>query len=785
MQTCTHCDEIAVQALYSEIDLEKTQPFCCQGCLTVFHVLHQKGLDSYYEIKKNAAVYKRRSPVELTSSQFNYLEDVDFLAEYSYVNLNQEWTMEFYLEGIHCLACLWLIEKIPEFVEGVKTSKLDLERSVVTVTLKNNGKFSRVAQELTHLGYRPHPLKKNQDAANFRIKEERSALIRIGVAGAAAGNIMIYAVSLYGGATPEFAQLFNLLTVLFAIPVLTYSAFPFYQTAWNAIKNRTLSIDIPISIALIIGAFMGIHNLIVGVPENYFDSLTALVFLLLLSRYFLQKIQEKGLSASDLHFFYQSESVLVSVDDARDSFKEIHPRFIKVNDSLKIRPGEFIPADGIVLRGCSNLNNSLLTGESYPIKVEAGDHVFNGTQNIDHELIIKAEKVHHDTRLGGILKNIENGWAHRSKIVDLASKVSKYFTAAVFVLATILFFYLNAIGSTEHALEQAITLLIVTCPCALALAIPLTFTRALSKASEHGIIIKSDEVIEKLAKVENIFLDKTGTITFGKLQVTDLKELKGTAINLADIIFNLEKNSHHPVAKALMEHFKSQRPRAYEVLNHKEIFGKGVSGMIDGHYYEINKVGVFENDQLVATFSVQDIVRPDSISALASLRSQGLTVKVLSGDNAAVVEAMAKLIGMKSDHALFELSPEQKSQMIESTPHTMMVGDGANDAIALSYADVGVAVFGAMDISLRAADVYLTTPGLVPVEKLVTLSKETMKVIRRNLVLSLIYNSLSVTAAFLGLIDPLVAAIIMPVSSLTVLFSTLIGTKKLRHLWKS
>lgn len=783
MEVCVHCDEVALPPLYQETDREKKHPFCCEGCLTVYNVLHQKGLESYYEIKNNSSVFKRRSPVELRKAAFQFLDDEVFLKEYSYTDTNGSPVMEFYLEGIHCLACLWLIEKMHEFVPDVYSSKLDLERSVVTVVLKTGGKFGKIAKELDQLGYRPHPLKRNQDLRDFKISEERSALLRIGIAGAAAGNIMIYAVSLYGGAAGEFATLFNSLTVAFAVPVLTYSAFPFYKNAWSAIKNKTLSIDIPISLSLIVGGVMGFYNLFMGIPDNYFDSLTALVFLLLMSRYFLQKIQEKGLSASDLHFFYQTDSVLKQNTDL--SFSEIHPRFITEGDVLKILPGEIIPADGLVVKGTSNLNNSLLTGESAPEKVFTGDKVFSGTQNLDQELIIKVEKVSEDTRLGKLLKNVENGWAHRSQIVNLTNEVSKYFTLVVFVLSVILFFYLYQQHDLKHALEGAITLLIVTCPCALALAVPLTFTRSLSKASQFGIIIKSDEVIEKIAKIKNVFLDKTGTITFGKLKVSNFEIHKRPSLEIENIVYNLEQKSNHPVARALIEYVKPQMPKQMSVTFFQEILGKGVSGNINGAFYEINREGIFENNDLIATFSVKDTVRPDSEKTVEKILSQGVDIRILSGDKEDVVMNIANAVKLSPSSALALLSPEEKNELIKNFPNSMMVGDGANDAIALSSASVGVAVLGAMDISLRAADVYLTTPGLDPVNKLFVLSQETMKVIRRNLVLSLLYNSMSVTAAFMGVISPLVAAIIMPLSSLTVLLSTIYGTKKMRDLWKS
>lgn len=782
MQVCVHCDEAAVPAIYQEDDTTMSKPFCCEGCLTVYNLLHSKGLESYYEIKNNSAVFKRRSPVEVKEGQFKYLDDEAFLKEYTYSDHQGARTMEFYLEGIHCLACLWLIEKLPEFLPGVFTSKLDLEKSVATVVLKEDGKFSAVAREFNQLGYRPHPLKRNQDTANLRIREERLFLTRIGIAGAAAGNIMIYAVSLYGGASGEFARLFNTLTVLFAIPVLTFSAFPFYQNAWNAVKNKTLSIDIPISLSLLMGAVMGVYNLVMGINDNYFDSLTTLVFLLLMSRYFLQKIQERGLSASDLHFFYQSESVLKSNGEG---FDEVHPRFIRSGDVLKIRAGEFVPADGVVLSGSSNLNNSLLTGESFPVRVSSGDKVFSGTQNLTHDLLMKAESVSDESRLGQLLKNVENGWAHRSKIVNLTNVVSKYFTLIVCLLSAFLFVYLYQEHDFKHALEGAITLLIVTCPCALALAVPLTFTRALSKASEQGIIIKSDEVIEKLAKVQHVFIDKTGTLTYGKLKVTNFKEEKSSILPVKDIIYNLESRTRHPVARALLDSIKGEKVSVLEVTDFKEILGTGVTGIIHNHFYEIRKSGIFEDGELVATFDVMDTIRPDSSAVLKQIMNLGARISILSGDKKEVVQKIAKEVSLDEASALYQLGPEEKSALIRKTSHSMMVGDGANDAIALSSADVGVAVMGAMDISLRAADVYLTTPGLVPVEKLIVLSKETMKVIRRNLILSLLYNSVSVVCAFAGIINPLIAAIIMPVSSLTILFSTLAGTKQSRNLWKS
>lgn len=775
MFQCVHCDEQALLPLFLPEDQENKLPFCCTGCLTVYEVLKDKSLTSYYDIKNRSGSFRRRSPVEASRSRFEYLNDERFQAAHCYQDPDKNRMMDFYLEGIHCLACLWLIEKLPEFTPGVKSAKLDLEKSTVSVALGPQGEFSVVARELDQLGYRPHALGRSESSRQFKLQEERSFLKRIGIAGAAAGNIMIYSVSLYAGASESIAKIFNVLTVLLAIPVFTYSAWPFYHSAWTSLKNKTLSIDIPIAMSLIMGFLMGWWGLFNNFEENYFDSLTSLVFLLLLSRYFLKKIQDKGLSATDLHYFYQNESVQRQTPAG---WEEIHTEYLRTGDIIKVRREDFIPGDGIVVEGESFINSSLLTGESLPHKVKAGHPVFSGTQNMGGDLLIKVEKTNKDSRLGSILRNVEQGWALRSRTVDVTSLVAKYFTLAVIVIAIVLFVILLPQQGMESALTRALTLLIVTCPCALAISVPLTFHRSLSQAAQHGIIVKSDEVFEKLAKLRKIFLDKTGTITVGKLQVTEFHSDR----ELFDIVYTLERNSRHPVARALCDFALQHHAVPKEVVDFREIPGLGVEGTIEGIFYQISRGEIRENGIVIATFGVRDGIRSDSKEIISRLQKQGHEVAIISGDYENVVQELAHQSGILSTYA--GISPENKLLLVKASD-TVMVGDGANDAMALEGAGVGIAVSGAMDISLRASDVYLTTPGLAGVEKVITLSQETMKVVRRNLTLSIVYNSLSVILVFTGAINPLIAAIVMPVSSLTVLVSTLMGTNKMRSLWKS
>jgi heavy metal-(Cd/Co/Hg/Pb/Zn)-translocating P-type ATPase len=779
---CTHCDEQANFPLFNDEDSKNEHPFCCIGCMTVYNVINQKGLSEYYKIKNNSGLFKRRAPVANKKEEFKFLNEVTFLNEYARKTSDDNWTMDFYLEGVHCLACLWLIEKLPFFLKDVKTSRLDMSRSIATVTLIKDGHFSNVAAELQQLGYRPHPIKKNSDLLKIKEKENRTQLLRIGIAGAASGNIMIYAVSIYAGADGNFLKLFSFMTILLFFPVVFYSAIPFYQSAISAIKNKTVNIDVPIAIALVVGLLHGLFGMINGIHNNYFDTLTDLVFFLLLSRYILAKIQEKGLCATDLNFFYATNSVKKLENGL---ITNSHPRYLKEFDIIKVDAGEIIPIDGTITYGETHINNSLLTGESMPVKAFVGSEVFSGTLNLDSSINIKVLKTMSETRLGNILKEVESGWILKAKIVELTNRLSKYFIAAIFIIGLIVFVSFALSGDTKTGIDRFLTLLIVTCPCALALATPLALTNTLSRATERGMIIKNDEVIEKISKIKDIFLDKTGTLTFGQLKVDEFKIIRNSKFNPYDLILTLEEKSTHLVAAALIDFAHIFDGKKIQGLtNFREILGKGVEGYIEGHFFEIKGMKLLMDGDVLASFTLSDLIRPDSFNAIKKLKDWGITPHLLSGDREETAVLIGESLGIKRENIYFEITPEKKMEIISKSPQALMIGDGANDAMALSKAFVGVAVCGSMDISLRASDVYLTTPGIFPLIDLISISKETMKIIYRNLSISVLYNIISVIAVFIGIIGPLTAAIIMPASSLSVLFSTIIGTSELKKRLK-
>lgn len=796
---CEHCGEkVIVPSLLSLKDEDKI--FCCNGCKTVYQILHEKGLDNYYKLRDQTGTRDQLSPVEDSDEEYKYLDQQEFLDKYT-KKTKDSVTIDFFIEGVHCVACLWLIEKLPDFVEEVLHSKLNMAKSIASVTIGKNGKLSKVAKQLALLGYRPHPILSDADIERLAKEEDRKMLIKIAIAFTCAGNIMLLAYSVYGGASGELARHFNWYSFFLILPIIFYSAIPFYQSAWSAIKSRKLSIDIPIVVALVVGTISGLVNLINGSEHLYFDSLATLVFLLLGARYLLKKSQQKSLNTTEIASFFSNRTTH-RWNQQKQQYEDIHAQFLKSQDIILVKSGEMVPADGLILDGVSNINNSLLTGESLPVKVEKTDYIYSGTTNLDQDLKVQVLNTGSDTRLGKILQSVEAGWNQKAEIVTLADNVARYFVSTVFILAFLTFiaiFFL--IGNFEDAFTRAFTLIIITCPCALGLTTPLALTMTLGKLAKKGMIIKNEQIIEKLSKAKEIFLDKTGTLTHGNFQVSDWLDVDDKMTNLAhmSLVFALESRSKHPIAKAACKYIKAicfqenQTLLTYEITDYKEHAGRGVSGTINGKQYEIRTlakekndsktwIALYEDKKVISEISLEDQLRSEAAEVIAAIAKMGIKPAIVSGDAKGPVEKVASKLNLSNQDYSYQVGPEQKSQLLDAHPAAIMVGDGANDAIALGRAYVGVAVHGSVDISLRAADIYLSQSGVRPILSIIEASKETMKVIKRNLIISLLYNVTGATLAIMGYITPLLAAVLMPLSSFTVLILTLASTRKLNRI---
>lgn len=787
---CTHCGNECIHPIKSK---NNDHSFCCLGCQSVYDFLAQSGIAAdYYQIKSTGPNFGAAEPIGQSSLEFSYIDQSDFKSQYVRVISPEREHMTFYIEGIHCLACLWLLEKIPQLQAGIESAKLDLSNHQLDVMINPlQTSFGAVATLIDQLGHRPHPIKSGHDTHQLQQQAERRMIVRIGLAAFCAGNIMVYNAGLYTGASGTYAQNFAYTTMLLAAPALTYSAWPFYRQAFTALKHREPSLDIPIALGLIVGAIASSIMIFWGQSDNYFDTLSTLVFLVLLSRFTLSKLGQKGLDASEASAFIHSQSY--SVKRASDTeFSSRHSNTLKAGDLIKVNAGDVIPVDGVVRSGKSCVHYALLSGEATPLEVHAGTSVSHGGVNIDDKIEIEALKVGKETNLGQMIEELRKSPLRAPRLSKLSKRASKTLIIVVplLALATITFGALT--GELANALARALALLVITCPCALGLSIPLTFSLGLRRAERLGLLIKDEKTLEDITHIKHVAFDKTGTLTEGQLKLTHFTQHAPTLIAVADIIFALERESRHPIGKSLCEALLPQVQR-FDLLVEKrqERSGSGVSGVIDGVNYELRPLslstpapqkmlGLYEEELLLASLTLSDRLRPDTQSALESLKAIGLNLHLLSGDQAPIVHAQTKQLPLETKHIHSELLPQDKVKILESLGEVMMVGDGVNDASALQAAQIGVAVKGSSDASIRSADVYCSRQGLTPIVDLLQVSKQTERTLKAIIAFSLFYNAIAITCALAGYITPLWAAVFMPVSSLSsfLLSTSMMRTKK-------
>jgi len=795
---CLHCKNDFQGRFFKN---ENDEIFCCKGCLSVYEIIKNHNLQKFYELAGDTKLNKN-SEYSIRKQEYDYLDSDAFLEKHIVKDINNNnYQLSFYLEGIHCLGCLWLIEKLNEIIPELKTSRLNLGKSTVKVIGSSKISFSDVAYKLHSLGYKPHPILEKEDHLKFRKSEERLEFLRLGVAAFCALNIMLYSVSNYSGASGIWKTIFEYFNFALALPIVFFSAVPFYKSAWSATKNKIASIDTPIAIAVISGFLVSVTNLYLG-GHQYFDSITTLIFFLLLSRVIQRTFQMKHLNQNDLSTLF-SRSNIKKWNKVSNLFEFYSEKNIEIDDLVKIDFNEIIPFDGIIYSGQTNIQMAVLTGEPIPILKKENDEVFAGTINVGEEFILKVKKSSSDTKLANILKEVANNQKNKAPISTYLEKVSSIFIKFVFVLAAITFVYFLQSTTLLNAIERSLTLLIVTCPCALALATPLAFSKALNICKKNKLIVKDETVFEKANKIQNIFLDKTGTITEGKFQVISWQEIKNNKMlfNLQHIVYQMEKNSKHPLAKSIISYLDSIDDFSKNIKNLEinEILGIGVKATYfdkdDKNNFELlltdeNKTNsatiktltlLDQNGIALLKIDLQDSIQKSNISVFSTWRNK-YNLSLISGDNLASVKEIAKILFIDEQHIFSNQSPKDKSKIISENDNTLMIGDGANDTLAFTKASLSIAVYGSVEASLKTADIFCLEKGLQPIQNLFIISKEIIKVIKRNIIFSIAYNIIAILLVFSGEITPLIAAILMPISSLSVILSTIIGTKNLNKL---
>jgi len=783
---CWHC---ALPVPDVRHDPEGTPRFCCAGCHAAWSILHELGLGRYYRLAE-----RRGTAVASSGHSFEQFDHASFQTHYVTHAADGLATTELYLEGVHCTSCVWLVERVPLTLDGVVEARLDVaHRRVHLVWDERHTSLSSIAKLLDQLGYRAHSCR-GRDAARRRRSEDRGLLIGIGVAAALAINVMILALALYSGwfsgMDRDTERYFRWMSLMLTAPALLWPGRVFFRSAWAALRARTLHMDLPIAVALGAGFSRGTINTITDRGPIYFDGVTALIFLLLVGRFLQQRAYRAAVDSAELLHALTPASARV-IEDAVT--RHVPVEALVPGMSLEVLAGDTVAADGLVVDGDSEIDLSLLTGESRPQRVTTGSQVWAGTLNRNARLVVRIERTREQSRVGRMLQEVELAAQRRAPIVHTADRLAGRFVGVVFALAVITYAVWRTIDPAA-ALDNAIALLIVTCPCALALATPLAMTVAIGRAARMGILIKGSNAIEALSRPSTLVLDKTGTLTEGR---STLVSWSGSD-DLKPLVAALERHASHPLARGFLDAWRPlPNLQATSVVS---VPGCGITGVVAGRRVAVGTrtfagasnpgalhdagsgahtpawVAVDGRIEGVAWFA--DSIRPDAPATLARLRARGFHLRLLSGDSPEVVDAIGRELGFAAADRRGGATPESKLRAIEGLAEqgtVVMVGDGVNDAAAIARASVGIGVRGGAEASLAAADVFITTPGLAGLADLVDGSTRTLGVIRWALGVSLMYNLLGATLAMAGVINPLIAAIMMPVSSLTVVLIAWLG----------
>ncbi len=786
----------------------QSSTFCCSGCEAVYRFIQASGFGEYYSLKKDSI---GRAVQDLCTS-YSYMDDETFSKTYVTNLASSTQQISFFLSGIHCAACIWLLERLPQLVQNVRSARVDFGRSTVTVQFDAQLlKLSFLASTLHSLGYPPTATSPETTLEQTR-QSNQAALIRLGVAAVCAMNIMMLSVSLYegdkSGMEPFYQQLLSWGCFFLALPSITYCAWPFYQASLGGIRAGLLHIDLPISVAIVIAFIASAINTILGRFEVYYDSIAALVLLLLAGRFLQKRSMQKAVDASHL---LSSLTPKAAKRISNGKVEEVYVGSLAVGDVLRIEPGDLVPADGLLQSNNATLDLAVLTGESIPQLLNRGDEVFASARNVGSYFEVQITKTGTSTRIGGVMQLLEESASSRPRIALFLDAVSRFFVWAVMLASggTFAYWYLWRADLTT-AIDATVALLVVSCPCVVALATPLTFSLAIGRAARSGILLKGQEVIERLKQTQAICLDKTRTLTLGQFSV-QLSYVDPDFINrIWSILERIEQNQRHPLAEALKNYARSMGSSPAEttpVQNTRVVPGAGVECVLGSEIWRIGTAKFVElpqqcseelsriaeniksqalssvyvscNGAPVALFGLADSIRPEAASVVNKLKNLGYELYILSGDSGAVVQAVAAKLGIASDHAFGELTPEGKANIVEkiaAKKAVAMVGDGVNDTLALQRAHVGIGVHGSAEVCLSTADVYSYEPGLSPILLALNGAKQTFGVMYRNLCFSGAYNVFGSLLAISGLLGPLGAAVLMPLSSLTVVLSAILST---------
>lgn len=689
---------------------------------------------------------------------------------------------------VHCGACIQTIEKALTALPFVKKARVNLTSRRVTCVYSERGKDeatnpARILEAIDGAGYRAHlftPVATENDSTRNQL------LLAVGVAGFAAANIMLLSVSVWSGADAATRDMFHWISALIAAPTLIYAGRFFFQSAWNALKHGRTNMDVPISLAVTLSYAVSLWETMHHSEHAWFDATVSLLFFLLIGRALDHMMREKARAAiNGLARIAPRGALLVQPDGSR---RFVAVEDIVVGDEVAIPAGERIPVDGVVVRGESEVDLSIVTGESSPASVHGGTCVSSGAMNLTGSLVVRATKLARNSLLSEIIALMEAAEGGRARYRRIADRAASLYSPVVHLLALVSFLGWGFLGGDwKQAMLVAVAVLIITCPCALGLAVPVVQVVAAGELFRRGVMVKDGSALERLSEIDLVAFDKTGTLTMGTPRLVSFE-----AENDADVACaaGLAVHSRHPLSQALV---RSAAPAPVQFERVVEVPGGGLEATRDEATYRLgssafacggeatkvdgalSEVVLSRDGRAVARFFFEDTIRPGAAEAVKRLRGDGFQTIMLSGDRENVVAATARKLGI--DSALAELTPKQKVETCQTLSkgghRVLMVGDGINDAPALAAAHVSIAPATASDIGRHAADLVFFGDRLDAVPQAVEIARRSATLVRQNFALAIGYNILAVPIAIAGLATPLVAAVAMSTSSIIVVTNAL------------
>ncbi|MCE9846225.1 MULTISPECIES: heavy metal translocating P-type ATPase [Vibrio diabolicus subgroup] len=779
-ESCYHCGEDVPANTDFKVDiLGESRKMCCPGCETVAQTIVDSGLVSYYQYRTAPAEKADLVPEQLQALIHYDNEDVQSEFVRNRENVSE---VTLSLEGVSCAACAWLIEKQVSNTAGLVSIRVNTTTNRALLAWdKTQVRLSELLSVIHKLGYKAAPFEADKQEASYH-RMMKQYLYRLGIAGLATMQVMMLAVALYlevfGDLEPEFKNYFRWVSLIFATPVLLYSALPFYLNAWRSIKGRTLGMDVPVSIALI---FAYVASLIATVTEQgevFFESISMFTFFLLVGRFLEMRARRKAAAASG-NLLKLIPAIATTLDG-----EQIPVKTLKVGDRIRVLPGEHIPADGKVISGRIHIDESMLTGESVHVVKREGDAVYAGTLNGDESFELEVMSSKADSMISNIVRLQDEAQHSKPKIAEIADVVARYFVGAILIISAGTWFYWHQ-TKPDDAFWIMLSVLVATCPCALSLATPTALTCATSRMGNFGILLRKGHVFETLCKINHLVVDKTGTLTKGDIEICDTKVLsdlpKEDCLSLAAA---LEAHANHPIARSFASYANDDFV-VYEVQN---VIGSGIEGIWNGKIVKIGSavfvqgkeseeshaVYLSVDGEHVASFYYRDPIRKESKAFVQRFADAGIKTTLLTGDSLSNARPVANEIGI--DHVVASAKPEDKLAYLKSLDEdsiTMMVGDGINDAPTLAGAHLSVAMGGGTDVAKASADMTLLGDNLEKLLEARLLALRTRKIIRENLAWSLGYNLLILPLAVAGLVAPYIAVVGMSASSIIVVSNSL------------